>query len=115
MAWLAWAKGSYRIGKGGWLEGEPEGSETPRAVRFWLACEARIRAAGSQPNAEESQFALDGLLVMEAYYPVTHFVATDGSRQQATQTEPTKVGRVAVLHDGEELTPSRWAHGRLGR
>ena len=43
------------------------------------------------------------MLNVEAMYPVSHFVATDGSRKPREKEEPPKVGRVSVMHDGEEL------------
>ena len=102
-AWKARVLRSFFIGADGWLSGDQADTTAPKAALFWWACEERLRRVERKPNPEECKFAFEQLIEIEATYPVTHFVATDGSRQPQTEEDPLRVGRVAVMHDGQHL------------
>ena len=103
-AWKAESLSKFKIGRLGWLMGDKNDPKAPRAARFWWACEEKMRAAKREPCAEECRFAYGQLIEIESRYPVTHFIATDGSRKPRTESEPAKVGRVAIVHDGVDMS-----------
>ena len=94
--WLGWARRVYRVAPGGRLTGDPNHPEAPLAAALWRACSRALQGSSNKVDDEESQFALDQLLVIEANYPVTHLVASDGSRTEATDDTPTAVGRACI-------------------
>ena len=85
--WLEWARARFSIGDDGWLAGDLSLTDLPRAVKFWVACEARLRMTERQPDAAECAFVFDKLLQLEAELPVTHFCASDGTRKLPSPAE----------------------------
>ena len=61
-AWLTWARSTYSFSEEGWLVGDLSDPRVPRAARFWMACDAKLRAANREPNAVECAFVFDRLL-----------------------------------------------------
>ena len=95
--WLEWARAEYRIANDGRLTGDRSHPMCPLAAIFWWECDAIVRRAGKEVGVPEARFVFDKLLTIEAEYPVTHFVASDGSRKEGDPQDMTpRVGRVAI-------------------
>ena len=104
--WLKWAKQAYKICDNGRLIGDRHHVDCPLAAKFWWECDAIVRKAEREVGVEEARFVFDKLLTIEADYPVTHFIASDGSRKEKDEDCPvTRVGRVAisVSHQGARI------------
>ena len=76
---------------------------------LWMYCDSRLRCAALEqgegfqaPDAAESAFLLDQVLVQDAAWEFTHASATDGSRMHVEGT--WEVGRAAVLHNGLQVS-----------
>ena len=103
--WLRWARSAYTIANGGRLVGERNHPQCPLAAIFWWECDKVVREANKKVDAKESRFVFDKMLEMEAAYPVTHFVASDGSRKERDQSDPvTRVGRAALSVSRQGVT-----------
>ena len=76
-------------------------ARVPNCVLFWRAC-ATMPAALQRAKEDESAFLFDRLLRVEAYEPLSIFVATNGSRFKDKEGA-VHVGRAYVLHDGHQL------------
>ena len=94
--WLHRVRLAYRIDSRGRLRGNPTHADCPLAARFWWECQLICDKARKSINATECAFVFDKLLVLEAEYPVLHFVATDGSRDTDDETGATRVSRACV-------------------
>ena len=108
--WLRWARESYRFEAGGRLVGYRTHVQCPLAAIFWWECDRIARGGGKDVNVEESSFVFDKMLELEASYPITHFVASDGSRKERDRDNPeTKVGRalVSVCRQGVKVLGGR--------
>ena len=100
--WLEWARGAYRLTGEGRLVGDRSHPQCPLAAIFWWECDAIVRQAGKPVGVAEARFVLLKLLSIEAEYPVTHFVASDGSRIEGDKDNPeTRIGRVAISVSGD--------------
>ena len=101
--WLQRVRLAYRIDNHGRLRGNPFHADCPLAARFWLECQVVCDKARKVINAQESAFVFDKLLSLEAEYPVTHFVASDGSRDTDEETGATRVSRACVAVQADAL------------
>ena len=115
--WLEWACQAYRLADDGRLVGDRAHPRCPLAAVFWWECDEIVRKAGRPVGVEEARFVLLKLLAIEAEYPVTHFVASDGSRKEGDRANPeTRIGRVAVSvsRDGVRVLGGRMAESTRG-
>jgi ribonuclease HI len=95
-AWLNRVRQAYIFDDLGRLKGNPFHSDCPLAARFWWECQAVCERANKPVKAEECRFVFDKLLTIESEYPVTHFVATDGSKKIDADSGEKHVGRACV-------------------
>ena len=94
--WLEWARRAYVMTGDGQLVGNRAHVQCPLAAVFWWECDAIARRAGKEINGEEARFVFHKLLETEAVYPVSHFVASDGSRKEGDRDNPVmRIGRAA--------------------
>ena len=115
--WLEWACQAYRLADDGRLVGDRAHPRCPLAAVFWWECDEIVRKAGRPVGVEEARLVLLKLLAIEAEYPVTHFVASDGSRKEGDRANPeTRIGRVAVSvsRDGVRVLGGRMAESTRG-
>ena len=95
-AWLARARLAYSFNDAGRLQGNPSHPDCPLAARFWWECQLVCDKARKAIKRKECLFVFDKLLELEAEYPVTHFVATDGSKDTHEETGATRVSRACL-------------------
>ena len=94
--WLNRVRQAYIFDDLGRLKGNPFHPDCPLAARFWWECQAVCERANKPVKAEECRFVFDKLLAIESEYPVTHFVATDGSKKIDADSGEKHVGRACV-------------------
>ena len=87
---------AYAFDAVGRLKGNPFHRDCPLAARFWWDCQAVCERASKVIRADECAFVFDKLIALEAEYPVTHFVASDGSKGLDPDTGEKLVSRVCV-------------------
>ena len=95
--WLEKVTKEYTIAADGSVKGNPLAPHVPLAARFWRECQKLCK--GATANAKECGFIFDKLLRIEAEYPVTHFVASDGSKGRTGPDEQMRIGRACVVLD----------------
>jgi hypothetical protein len=110
--WLKRVREKFVIADSGRLMGSRSDPDCPLAAQFWWECDKLVQQQERNVGVSESRFVLDKLLCIEAEYPVTHFVASDGSRKEAEDEEGPRVGRVAfaVSKEGVRVMGGRLAH-----
>jgi hypothetical protein len=94
--WLARVRIAYRFDDQGRLRGNPAHPDCPLAARFWWECQLVCDRASKVAKRKECSFVFDKLLTLEAEYPVTNFVATDGSKDVDAETGAIRVGRACL-------------------
>eukprot|EP00900_Chrysochromulina_parva_P001708 jgi/Chrpa1/11538/Chrysochromulina_OHIO_Genome00019369-RA len=87
---------AYRFDDSGRLRGNPAHPDCPLAARFWWECQLVCDKARKTVKRKECLFVFDKLLELESEYPITHFVATDGSKDIHEETGAVRVSRVCL-------------------
>jgi len=101
--WLARVRLAYRFDDAGRLRGNPAHPDCPLAARFWWECQIVSDKARKTVKITECRFVFDKLLELESEYPVSHFVATDGSKDIHEETGATRISRVCLAVASEAL------------
>jgi len=95
--WLEKVTKEYKIDADGAVQGNPLAQHVPLAARFWWECQKLCKE--KKANAKECRFVFAQLLRIEAEYPVTHFVASDGSKGRTGPDEQMRIGRACIVLD----------------
>ena len=95
--WLEKVTKEYKIDADGTVQGNPLAQHVPLAARFWWECQKLCKE--KKANAKECRFVFAQLLRIEAEYPVTHFVASDGSKGRTGPDEQMRIGRACIVLD----------------
>jgi hypothetical protein len=102
-AWLRRARLAYTFDDTCRLLGNPFHPDCPLAARFWWECHEICARAHKELKVKECRFVFDKLLVLESEYPVSHFVATDGSKVVDPDSGNKMVSRACVAVAAEAL------------
>ena len=102
-AWLRRARLAYTFDDTCRLLGNPFHPDCPLAARFWWECHEICAHANKELKVKECRFVFDKLLVLESEYPVSHFVATDGSKVVDPDSGNKMVSRACVAVAAETL------------
>ena len=102
-AWLRRARLAYTFDDTCRLHGNPFHPDCPLAARFWWECHEICASAHKELKVKECRFVFDKLLVLESEYPVSHFVATDGSKVVDPDSGNKVVSRACVAVAAEAL------------
>ena len=99
--WLEKVTKEYTIAADGSVKGNPLAPHVPLAARFWWECQKLCK--DTTANSKECGFIFAKLLRIEAEYPVTHFVASDGSKGPTGPDQQMRIGRACIVLDKENV------------